>query len=246
VNRLISEDYLMHHGVKGMKWGVRHDPEKIGRMRSYSRGSPSQKHSSFGIAQSRKRRAKKAAKIGGIAAGTILSAAAGAYLVKSGKVSAVAKIGKSAISSKSAHKIKDVGKRSAEKTLNLAWKSKNAVVASRNLARASTKFIRAPMRRATRIATSPIRKATAPIRRATNPVTKPLKRTISKIPAGRTALKVYGAAALASDINSVYQWANKSKKHGGITKEDTKKLVKDVLNPIPNNIPKVKRKSKNE
>lgn len=27
-NYLISDNYLMHYGVKGMKWGVRHDPER--------------------------------------------------------------------------------------------------------------------------------------------------------------------------------------------------------------------------
>ena len=32
-NNYISQDYLMHYGVKGMKWGVRHDPQPTGRMR---------------------------------------------------------------------------------------------------------------------------------------------------------------------------------------------------------------------
>lgn len=28
-----NDNYLMHHGVKGMKWGVRHDPIRVGRNR---------------------------------------------------------------------------------------------------------------------------------------------------------------------------------------------------------------------
>lgn len=36
---LLLEDYLMHHGVKGMKWGVRHTPEKIGNIRRSARSN---------------------------------------------------------------------------------------------------------------------------------------------------------------------------------------------------------------
>lgn len=32
MNNLISQDYLMHHGVKGMRWGVRHDKRKAERL----------------------------------------------------------------------------------------------------------------------------------------------------------------------------------------------------------------------
>ena len=28
-----GEEYLSHHGVKGMRWGIRHDPERVGRVK---------------------------------------------------------------------------------------------------------------------------------------------------------------------------------------------------------------------
>lgn len=30
---MMNDRYLIHYGVKGMKWGVRHDPERTGQKR---------------------------------------------------------------------------------------------------------------------------------------------------------------------------------------------------------------------
>lgn len=95
MNGLISEDYLMHHGVKGMKWGVRHNPISVGRIR---------KSSSHSRQQSKKIDSKKWLKRGAIAAGVILGASAGIYLAKSGKGKQLINIGKNFVQSKTGSK----------------------------------------------------------------------------------------------------------------------------------------------
>lgn len=69
----IVSSELSHHGVKGMKWGVRHDPERKGR-----RGSSGKKKMST---------AKKVAIGMAVAAGI----GAGVYLYKTGALSSIGK-----------------------------------------------------------------------------------------------------------------------------------------------------------
>ena len=64
---LISEDYLMHYGVKGMKWGVRHDPERVGRDRRKVSQSKNKKRKKLSEKQ------KRIIKIGAVVVGSALA-----------------------------------------------------------------------------------------------------------------------------------------------------------------------------
>ena len=76
--------YLEHAGVKGMKWGVRKKPQLTGLRNRFRRNTESEKPATpeeiAARKENRKRKAKKAAKIGGaIAAAGIVTY--GAYQV---------------------------------------------------------------------------------------------------------------------------------------------------------------------
>lgn len=78
------DDYLMHHGVKGQKWGVRHDPERIGRRRS-------------GLTTAndvnQKRGLSKGAKVALGVGGAALAVGAGYALYKTGGAKAATQLG---------------------------------------------------------------------------------------------------------------------------------------------------------
>lgn len=67
-------------------------------------------------------------------------------------------------------------------------------------------------------------------------------RMIGQSRVGRTALKAYGTAATISDANSTYQWAKKMKQQGHVTRSDVGSLAKDLINPLPDNLPKIRKK----
>ena len=84
-----SVSYLSHYGVKGMKWGVRHDYKPKGRRfrRSNINGKTRRR-----VLLSAK--AKKRVKIGLMIAGASLAVVGGVYLYKSGKFNSLVEVGK--------------------------------------------------------------------------------------------------------------------------------------------------------
>lgn len=78
----ISDQYLMHHGVKGMKWGKRKArPDAMGNPRS-GRSANQEDRNSEEAKAARKAKVKKAVKIGAAVAGTALAAYGGYKLAK--------------------------------------------------------------------------------------------------------------------------------------------------------------------
>ncbi len=85
-----SDDYLVHHGVKGMKWGIRHDPERVGRTGTASNNNKKKRK---GLSD----KAKKRLLLGAAVVGTALAAYGVYKLGKSGQLDNLIRLGKNKI-----------------------------------------------------------------------------------------------------------------------------------------------------
>lgn len=222
---------LMHYGVKGMKWGVRHDYVPTGQYRYIHRnrgsdtrssgrspGRPRSSSSQYSTPQQRRIMNRiKIAKAAAITAGTVM-AAVGAY--KWGKTLNTP-VGKKMIAN---------GKRA------LMNKYYDYSYRARNVAKLTKQVVGTPLRAA----------RSTPVGRAAGRVLSAPTRVIGGSRAGKMALRAYGTAVTLSDINSTQQWVRKVHKNGKVTGSDVKDLAKDLINPLPDNVPLINKRAREE
>lgn len=222
--------YLMHYGVKGMKWGVRHDYVPTGRYRYIHRN---QGTDSSGSSRSRRTSSRpqqyatpqqrrimnriKIAKAAAITTG-VVAGAVGAY-----KWSKVLKspVGKRMIAD---------GKRVM---MNKYFDYSNR---AHNVAKLTKQVAGTPLRAA----------RSTPVGRVAGRVLSAPKRVIGGSRAGKMALRAYGTAVTLSDINSTQQWVRRVHKNGKVTGSDVKDLAKDLINPLPDNVPLINKRAREE
>lgn len=221
--------YLMHYGVKGMKWGVRHDYVPTGRYRyihrnrgtdtrSSGQSSRRQRSGSSQYSTPQQRRIMnriKIAKAAAITTGAVMGAV-GAY--KWSKI----------LKTPAGQRMISNGKRVM---MNKYYDYSNG---ARNVAKLTKQVAGTPLRLA---------RSTPAGQVATRVMSAP-KRVIGGSRAGKMALRAYGTAVTLSDINSTQQWVRKVHKNGKVTGSDVKDLAKDLINPLPDNVPFINKRAR--